>query len=898
MPPMTYLTIINMRLELTLTIATLLAVVPCRSADQALANQVLPGPTAKVGQILDNGAVVNAVTKDWTALEKTGDTSGEILFVEGGGKVTRIRKVLGTVARQPTPEPIVTYPKEFWDQLSKAKNDIMAEQLLSASPDDPSFRQIQALYPRLMHAETFVGRLEDASEICVAADGSVAMDVGFFAGDETVPVWAYSPFLRFRLNSHWDNLTNEEMESSVSRGLLNGWLPATEFVYRQQDTQSGWEQLVFAGLHDGKPGLFIRFRIANLADAPKTVEFALEGPAWGGSLEFSDAAITVVASVRSDGFWDDPKINAAHQAKLKSLGQFMRIPLSASRPHAVKDGRAVWSFALAAKQTEDLCLFLPGGTAAGPSTVTIPAPELAPAFFTALKGEFDTWSGFLAKGTQITLPEPGLEDVFTATLVQTMVAADGDEPRGGFMHYEAFFPFCTMHQVRLMLDTGHADYARRYLADFLKRRIHENGRFIFDAYQSNYQVSDVGDFFMMLSRYYWQTGDASLMTEYKKQIGFVIAKMKREREESMKKFPVEDPRRGMIAGSVENDVPDPDYLFTNNAPIWAGMRDYAQVLSDMAGKNRNAALVQEAKELTEYCATFHRQLRNALEKFALVRDSEGKPYFFHITPNVNGSAEKYLTNSWFNCYRRFQCQPRTLATDFLTDDEIRGFYKYQAENDSTILGVRRWQQDTIDDFVSFDCDFQRARLGMSREYLMKFFAYIQMLAGNGTWTAFEEVDVWPQAGNRGRTCYRGTHGISYLNEYDGQHATIAIARMARDLYSISEPTGGSVLLAGAISKNWLATGNPVVAKKLGTRYGLIDLALRYDAKTRMTLVVITVEPGKTVPEIRVRLRDPQGGRLATVAAGNSVELRPDKEEAVLKNVSGTVKFAVRFAGNH
>jgi hypothetical protein len=881
----------KIQIAFPLSLALMLAAGSCQSTG----NVPRVPASAQVGQVLDGGYAVRAIGKDGVALEKESAGSGEILLVGKDGKTTRIRKVLGTVAEQPGPEPIVTYPQEFWDKLSKAKNDILAEQLLSASPDDPSFRQIQGLYPRLMKAETFVGRLEDASEICVAADGSVAMDVGFFAGDETVPIWAFSPFLRFRLNNHFDNLTNAELEMAMSRGLLNGWLPATEFIYRQQDTQSGWEQLVFAGLHDGKPGLFIRFRIANLADVPKTVDFALEGPGWGGSLEFSDAAITVVTPVRTDGFWDNPKINAAHQEKLKALGKFMRIPLSASRPHAVKDGRAVWSFALAAKQTEDLYLFLPGGTAAGPSAATIPAPELAPAFFSALKGEFDTWSRFLAKGTQITLPEPGLEDVFTATFIQSMVAADGDEPRGGFMHYEAAFPFCTMHQIRLMLDTGHADYARRYLADFMKRRILENGRFYFDAYQSNYQVSDVGDFLMVLSRYYWQTGDASLLNEYKPQIGFVLAKMKREREESMKKFPAEDPRHGMIAGSVENDVPDPDYLFTNNAPIWAGMRDYAQVLSDIAAKNQDAAQIKEAMELTGYVAAFHQQLRHSFETAALVRDAEGKPYFFHIVPNVNGSAEKYLTNSWFNCYRRFQCQPRTLATDFLTDDEIRGFYKYQAENDSTILGVRRWQQDTVDDFVSFDCDFQRARLGMSREYLMKFFAYIQMLAGNGTWTAFEEVDVWPQAGNRARACYRGFHGISYLNEYDGQHATIAIARMARDIYSISESTGGSVLLAGAISKNWLATGKPITARKLGTRYGLIDLTLRYDAKTRTTSVEITVEPGKTVPEIRVRLRDPQGGRLATVAAGRNVELRADKEEAVLKNVAGTVKFIVKFA---
>jgi hypothetical protein len=38
-------------------------------------------------------------------------------------------------------------------------------------------------------------------------------------------------------------------------------------------------------------------------------------------------------------------------------------------------------------------------------------------------------------------------------------------------------------------------------------------------------------------------------------------------------------------------------------------------------------------------------------------------------------------------------------------------------------------------------------------------------------------------------------------------------------------------------------------------------------RIRTTTVEIAVEPGRSVPEIKVRLRDPQGGKLATVVAG-------------------------------
>ena len=848
---------------------------------------------AHPGSRLSDGSVVRAVTEGVApglVLERESDASGEFLYARADGSTIHIRKSLGAAGRQLAPAPIVQYPKEFWDKLSQAESDILAEKLFSESREDPTFRQIQGIFPRLAKPEACIGRIEDPSEITVAADGSVSMDSGFFSGSEYLGNMIYSPFLRFRLNGRL--VTLEESESVVSRGLLHGWLPATEFTYLQPDTQSGWEELVFTGLHEGRKSVFIRFRVGNFSTAPRTVDFALEGPDMGGSLDLRGAGITVVTPLRTGHTFDYPRRQKLQQEALHRLQSPLRIPLSANRPYSAAAGRAGWSLHLDAGQTEDLYFFLPGGDDNGPSTATLPADKIAPAFYAALENEYNVWSRFIASGSEISLPEPGLEDVFNAALIQTMVAVDGDEPRGGFTHYEGYWPFCTMHQIRLMLDTGHPDYAKRYLADLMKYRIRDDGRFWFDEYQQQYQVSDAGDFLAVLSRYYWQTGDASFITDFQERTGRVIDMIRRERAVSLKKFPADNPRHGMIPGSIENDVPDPDYLYTNNAPVWAGLRDYARALGDIAVTNGDAGLAREAKTLADEATEFHGRLRASFEKYDLERDAEGKPYFFNIAPNDDGKASRYRTNHRYNIYRRFQCQPRTMATDFLTDDEIRGFYKFQSEHDSTILGVRRWEPDVIDDFVSFDCDFQRSRLGMSREYLMKFFAYLQCLSGNGTWTAFEEVDSRPTEGLSGRVFSRFKQ-VNFLNGYDGQHATSAIAKMARDIFAVDQPGGGIVWLGGAVSRNWLATGKPITAKKLGTRYGCVDLSLSYDAEARATTVEIAVEPGRAVPEIRVRLRDPQGGKAMGVTKG-AAQLTQDLEWAVLRNVSGSVRFTVSF----
>ena len=849
---------------------------------------------AKPGISLEEGYIVRSVTegaRPEVVLEREGDALGEFLYVGTNGSITRIRKVLGAAGKQAAPEPIVRHPKEFWDKLLKAENDILAEKLFSESKDDPTFRQIQTLFPRMSRPETCIGRIDDPSEITVAADGSVSMDSGFFSGSEYTGDMIDSPFLRFRLGGRL--VTPQECESTVSRGLLNGWLPATEFTYKQSDTGAGWEELVFTGLHEGKQGMFIRFRVGNFSNTTASVDFAIEGPGEGGFLDMTAAGITVVTPLKTGHAFDYPPRRKLQEESLRKLPPLLRVPVSSSLAHAVQDGRAAWSFRLEPGKSEELYFFLPGGDKNGSRSIRIPPDGVAPAFFAALKNEYDVWNRFLSAGTQITLPEPGLEDIFHAALVQTMVAVDGDEPRGGFTHYDGYWPFCTMHQIRLMLDTGHPDYAGRYLAELMKNRIRDDGRFWFDEYQQQYQVSDAGDFLAVLARYYWQTGDAPLVTDFRERTGRIIAMIRREREASMKIFPAGNPRHGMIAGSIENDVPDPDYLYTNNAPIWAGLRDYARALGDIAAETGSSTLAKEAGELADYAAEFHRRLRTSFEKYALVRDATGAPYFFHIAPNDDGRAHRYRTNHRYNIYRRFQCQPRMLATDFLTDGEIRGYYRFQSEHDSTILGVRRWEPEIIDDFVSFDCDFQRSRLGMSREYLMKFFAYLQCLSGNGTWTSFEEVDVRPSEERLGRTLSRSQQA-DFLNGFDGQHATCAVAKMARDIYAADQPGGGIVWLAGSVSRLWLSTGKSIIARRLGSRYGLIDLSLHYEAGHRTTTVEIAINPGRTVPEIRIWLRDPQGGKLVS-ADDSAVRLLPDQGLAVLKNVSGSVRFTVNFA---
>ena len=70
---------------------------------------------------------------------------------------------------------------------------------------------------------------------------------------------------------------------------------------------------------------------------------------------------------------------------------------------------------------------------------------------------------------------------------------------------------------------------------------------------ANYQIFDAGDFLKLLAYYYWYSRDASLITEHLLLIDRVVGFVQQSREQSIKQFPPDDPRHGMVQGIMDND---------------------------------------------------------------------------------------------------------------------------------------------------------------------------------------------------------------------------------------------------------------------------------------------------------------------------------------------------------
>ncbi len=824
--------------------------------------------------------------RSWTLVERNDAACGEFLYVEPSGVICRVTKPLGKVGMQ-EPRAIEARSQDYWERLLKAEDDILGKEYL-ADPRDPSLERTRELLPPLIYPETYIGMKEYPHKVAISWDGSIGIERSFFNG---VPGWS----IRSESSSGNASTANEGELSELGAALpfaLNGQeidrseamqvfrmqlescLPITQYVYQRPADEAGWEQIAFMGQLRGKPAIFLRFRIVNFSATAKTVEFAIYPP-LDGKLEPHPDNKTIVITA--------PTCTA--EMKPRRISE-SRAALTSEYPFKMANGFPVWALSLAPGDHKDLHFVLPGYSASGALS---PDPgQVGDAFYEALKGECESWQAFFQRGAQFEIPEQFINEISRGALTKSLVCVNGDEPGGGALWYQGFWPFCTTYLSQVLLELGYFSEVRRYISYFLKTRIEPNGK-INTGWNNdaNHQIFDAGYFLKLLASYYWYSQDASLYTENIQQIDKIVGFLQASREESLKSFTPDDPRYGMVKGILSCDwwQKPPDYYYTNDGPIWEGLRDYAQMLQDIGVSMGRHSLVVKGKALAQYAKEYHAILRRSLET---AKENDGnKLTFIHIHP-ILGNPKRpvrciYLTDEWSRAQRRFHDSPRLAGSDLLTDEERRCIFDFEFNHDQTVLGVRRYLAPRLDNFQCHNSAFQKLRLGMVREYLMEYYGTIQALLGPGLWSGFEQTQLIPLEGERGRRNGYGKYIEGpRLFGHEGAHPTWPIVRLTKQIFAFDEPNGDAVWIGRGIPRHWLASGRPVSASRLPTRYGKLDIRYVYRADVGLLTVEIDPLERRFIPELRIGARDPEGGSLQLAhCRESSIGCRVDKEKELI-----------------
>jgi hypothetical protein len=322
--------------------------------------------------------------------------------------------------------------------------------------------------------------------------------------------------------------------------FAEGWLPIVQTKYKVGDASV--EQEAFApSRQDGNFGLVcVRFTSRG-----ESIRLVARVRANGPLERIEDAAITDGAHdviVLQDGNWKwNPERN-----ELTARTENGRSPslLILTKPAPVAD---------------------------------TPRPATGIWFDDERRRSVDDWKSLLARGVNLEVPEPIVQDAWRAHVVANEMIAVGDR-----MHYSAGNAYDHLYEgecgdaTRAMMLFGQVADARRFLGPLLD----------FPRQDTKYHVA--GHKLQLLAHYYLVTRDKEYLKQKEPVWQNVIDLIVEGRKTTGNGLVPRDRYAG--------DINRPVFSLSSNSACWRGLRDMAAVLDDIGQKERAAQLVAVAKD--------------------------------------------------------------------------------------------------------------------------------------------------------------------------------------------------------------------------------------------------------------------------------------------------------------
>ena len=157
-------------------------------------------------------------------LERNFARGGLIAYIGKNGPIAKIRKAVG---RLDAIQKGRAFPKEYFDQILNAKEDVLGKKVLSTWKE-PSYENIVGLLPPLK-TYTFLGTINAKRKLAVLPDGRMGYlktsPYNKARGLETV---YFDPWKHFT----GKNIPGRDsLDLAGKEGLLGGYLPAVDFGF-------------------------------------------------------------------------------------------------------------------------------------------------------------------------------------------------------------------------------------------------------------------------------------------------------------------------------------------------------------------------------------------------------------------------------------------------------------------------------------------------------------------------------------------------------------------------------------------------------------------------------------------------------------------------------------------
>lgn len=490
-------------------------------------------------------------------------------------------------------------------------------------------------------------------------------------------------------------------------------------------------------------------------------------------------------------------------------------------------------------------------------------------FFAALAGIWNQWHDFYESSMPVEIPDPWLLDAARGGITLARSSYRGLKPtyeigEGAYTKIpersHALFPVAHYEFVWAQQLWNLTDQVEPYFQYYLDHYILPDGNFLYNTQDQVEAPLNAGIFLANSARAYDYSGNADAFAArlpvLERMLGYVL----RRYEYSKQQFPPDNPRHGLIWGSPEADLGDPQndypqshpYYYQNATWTWRGLAEHARVLHRIAHEHNRA----DYQALGDHYASVAEEMRGLIQSSLQTTLARCSPEMKRtgITPftpdDTNHNPRK------LESYENHRFMMDWFTSDWGNEALDLGHLRHRELAGMQIIGLHT-DGDTqrTSNFMAHGTLSVRIRQDDYRPFLLTLYALTCYAADSGS--RYSPEDAWIPGGMPSEGSRYGWSAVvnSVLQPTMGLRWMLCYEEGNRNVCHLQK----------AAPKHWFASGERISVQHCPTRFGRLSWSTVTDGNRHWTVQVALDRPFSG--ELVIHIHPPDGKPLSHASMG-------------------------------
>jgi len=494
----------------------------------------------------------------------------------------------------------------------------------------------------------------------------------------------------------------------------------------------------------------------------------------------------------------------------------------------------------------------------------------AEGFFAALAGIWNRWHDFFEERMAVEIPDPWLLNAARAGIVLSRCSYRGLEPtyqigEGAYTKIpersHALFPVAHYEFIWAQQLWNLTEEAEPYFQHYLEHYILPDGNFVYDTQDQVEAPLNTGVFLANAARAYDYSQDLAALQEklpvLRRMIDYVLARY----EYSKSAFAATDRRYGLIWGSPEADLGEPQndfpqshpFYYQNAAWTWRGLTEYARCLATAAREHHLADLEAESQKIAGIASEMRGNIERSLR--ATIEASDARQRAAGITPFSPDDIHHRPTQ--LSSYENHRFMMDWWTADWGDDALDAGHLKHRELAGEQIVGLcTDGDSFRTSSFMEHGTLAMRIRQEDYRPFLLTLYALVCYAADCGNRYAPE--DAYIPGSHPGEGSPYGWSAVV--------NSVLQPALGLRWLLCYEEANREACHLQKAAPKHWFMAGQKIGVGRCPTRFGSLSWTTVAKSDREWEITIEFAEPFQG--DLLIHIHPPDGRPLRTASAGS------------------------------